>query len=612
MGDETGVEVELAVPNTFQIFQAELARDQAWAWSWHCNLAMTVMDSTGVSHHDANVAAARLMQHLFKIDVTDWKEYQDVIARTSESVIPVEEPKLLAVDLVAPPAADENSIYITVTGFKENSGATFTARGLNELLTANGFRSTLNIADTVLTAEQVSTTDPKPGTHFAITGVESRYHTDLTSSLRDSEETGECVEVIADDVTIAEALDRDEDPCIPGDLPEEAEDLETGEGDDCDPGDPVGIEEDGAAVDDDTYDAFRQGCPTGDPGDNPEEGEESATELGRPWRNGKTKIDLIVDRCDVNPVDTIQYVEDSFPQADINVRLELDQYQTDAIHARHGVQKVIKVTLDGEDSDPARTIELLQEAFVKGFKDAVTEYVVKEGFQWKADVTMDDGQIILTNEPAPGLSLVEPKKRSLSNPEDLAGAHLLRHADGELSVQFIDTTDETFLTEVYPLATWHVEADSNYPSFRQKIQDLLGATYGEETRYIATVIFGNNEHFVNTYGDKSVEKKVIRDELDFMELEQAAIPVTLFSFLEKMWTSINLVEACAHYQTVLAQPDDDFKIAIAADAYNTFSGPGGMVYRKHPQHERLFVRLIRSVAEHQPEVHDWAVRVGIM
>ena len=47
-----------------------MAEDPMYAWSWHCNIAMPIMDATGVSHALANEAAARLMRHLFDIDTS--------------------------------------------------------------------------------------------------------------------------------------------------------------------------------------------------------------------------------------------------------------------------------------------------------------------------------------------------------------------------------------------------------------------------------------------------------------------------------------------------------------------------------------------------------------
>lgn len=54
---------------------AEIAADPEHAWGWHCNIAVPIMDATGVSHELANEAAAHLMQHLFGYDITTDERY---------------------------------------------------------------------------------------------------------------------------------------------------------------------------------------------------------------------------------------------------------------------------------------------------------------------------------------------------------------------------------------------------------------------------------------------------------------------------------------------------------------------------------------------------------
>ena len=55
-------------PSAMQSLTAALKADPEYVWAWHCNLAMPIMDNAKVSHRVANIAAARLMQHLFGID----------------------------------------------------------------------------------------------------------------------------------------------------------------------------------------------------------------------------------------------------------------------------------------------------------------------------------------------------------------------------------------------------------------------------------------------------------------------------------------------------------------------------------------------------------------
>jgi hypothetical protein len=51
-------------------------KDPDYAWSWHCNLAMPILDATGCSHELANQAAAYLMQHLWGCDITTHPHYE--------------------------------------------------------------------------------------------------------------------------------------------------------------------------------------------------------------------------------------------------------------------------------------------------------------------------------------------------------------------------------------------------------------------------------------------------------------------------------------------------------------------------------------------------------
>lgn len=61
---------------------ADLMRvDHDYAWSWHCNIAMPMLDALpdAITHKQANRAAARVMQHLFGIDVTTFNEYKSIV-----------------------------------------------------------------------------------------------------------------------------------------------------------------------------------------------------------------------------------------------------------------------------------------------------------------------------------------------------------------------------------------------------------------------------------------------------------------------------------------------------------------------------------------------------
>lgn len=50
--------------------------DPEYAWSWQCNLAVPIMDAIGVSHKDANRAAALIMAQMFDYDITAHPHYE--------------------------------------------------------------------------------------------------------------------------------------------------------------------------------------------------------------------------------------------------------------------------------------------------------------------------------------------------------------------------------------------------------------------------------------------------------------------------------------------------------------------------------------------------------
>jgi hypothetical protein len=56
-------------------FRRLMRDDPEYAWAWHCNIAVPIMDAIGVSHEQANVAAAHLMSCLFEYDITTHPNY---------------------------------------------------------------------------------------------------------------------------------------------------------------------------------------------------------------------------------------------------------------------------------------------------------------------------------------------------------------------------------------------------------------------------------------------------------------------------------------------------------------------------------------------------------
>lgn len=66
----------MTIATAFDELKAAMQADPEYAWGWHCNFAMPIMDASGISHEKANKAAAHLMQHLFDYDITTHPHYQ--------------------------------------------------------------------------------------------------------------------------------------------------------------------------------------------------------------------------------------------------------------------------------------------------------------------------------------------------------------------------------------------------------------------------------------------------------------------------------------------------------------------------------------------------------
>ena len=57
------------VAAAFETLKAAMREDPAYAWSWHCNIAMALIEE-GAPFDTGNAAAARFMQMCFGVDTT--------------------------------------------------------------------------------------------------------------------------------------------------------------------------------------------------------------------------------------------------------------------------------------------------------------------------------------------------------------------------------------------------------------------------------------------------------------------------------------------------------------------------------------------------------------
>ncbi len=60
----------------FEAIKTLINVEPGYAWAWHCNLAVPIMDVTGASHEVSNAAAALIMMQMFDCDITQHPNYQ--------------------------------------------------------------------------------------------------------------------------------------------------------------------------------------------------------------------------------------------------------------------------------------------------------------------------------------------------------------------------------------------------------------------------------------------------------------------------------------------------------------------------------------------------------
>lgn len=82
-----------------------MAADPELAWSWQCNIAMPLFDAVrNISHWQANVGAARLMRHLFDVDMTEHKDFKALEQNDKDAAVRLD-------SIAAPSPAPEHLLY---------------------------------------------------------------------------------------------------------------------------------------------------------------------------------------------------------------------------------------------------------------------------------------------------------------------------------------------------------------------------------------------------------------------------------------------------------------------------------------------------------------------
>lgn len=296
--DEAG---RKSVGKEYDTIAKALRNDPEYLWSWFANIAVTLGDHSNLNGYECATSAAALIRHLWNVDITKHPHYIAQLDRTKPSPKHVTREEAFA-------DPETNHVYINVTGFGPDSGATAIAKRINLELQGQGFTSFLHVADTTLSQDQVSDVTPKE-TVFSITAVESRGHTDQYSAEEDPGVTE------ADD-----AFGEGEDPL-----------------DSDDPDGTYGNEEEGVAY----------GCAIGASFQPPHE------------------LELELQDHDSHPVLTIQYFQENLPGTVVKAKYKVDSYLMDAIHDMHFPKKTVHVTVDPSDPDPVATVEMIKDAVLK-------------------------------------------------------------------------------------------------------------------------------------------------------------------------------------------------------------------------------------------------------
>lgn len=305
------------VGKEYDTLATAMRNDSDYLWSWFCNIAVTLGDNSNLTGYECTVAAAGLLQHLWKVDVTKHPFYIEQLNRTRPS-----SPVVTHDEAFGNP--ETNHVYVNVTGFGPNSGATAFAKQINQVLKGQGFTSFMHVADTTLSQDEVAD-EIQSGTVFSITAVESRTNTD---NYRDPDE--------ADDVTEADDTDPKE-----GDYPNDDFDP-TSEGTDHECGcDAAGV--------------FGEG-------EDPFAGSTISNFASPPH-----ELEVELQSTDIHPILTIRYFQENLPGTVVKAKYQVDMSLTDAIHKMYlePENKTLKISLDPEDPDANATVAMIQSVLLE-------------------------------------------------------------------------------------------------------------------------------------------------------------------------------------------------------------------------------------------------------
>lgn len=537
---------ETEIPNVYTAFQTALAADRGWAWGWHCNLAMPIKDTLGVSHIEANQTAAWLMQHLFKIDVTSWPEYTDIVN-----------------------AKATKEISIRVSGQRYNSGAISTARALAELLKLQGM--VVNLGDGLDSGESLPTIPEN--TVFNVTAKEPIDIKAYLNKLQDNNPgLHKAIWTIAD-AQLQEAQELvlsavAEDPNNEDEFIHERGDCDCYCGGHSDSDDAC-EEEDDPDPDSDAYPGFT-----------------TATYVDTREFNNLT-LRVNIPETENNPTHVIDGLLELYPSANIDISLNLDDYSCASIKTVHAQKKVLEITVDSADSDAVATREFLLDAISNPWGNTTPqiEPVVIP------DVSVKSGSLV-KKEPVYLLSDSAERRNAYVFSKTVNGETVYTLAR-------VDIEQDEFSPEQILGEGWSIVSE------QKVLFTKLVETLGIESEYIPD-IFLNNERWLNLYGDgKVVTKRNHEGPFTIWTISQGDIPKAITNVVESAWTTLLNVDNLP----VVAEVLDDSTVVVNKSDYIATTH-GMLRSLEHPRQEELFLKLLKHHALENPDLARWLESFG--
>lgn len=114
------------VASPFSALRQAIKSDADYAWSWHCNVAMSFVDE-GVSHETANRGAARFMYSAFDVNTALFghftnmeKHWKQTAMKTTETPPAVKVKNALCCELASLPPAFQNAVALSVIEITED------------------------------------------------------------------------------------------------------------------------------------------------------------------------------------------------------------------------------------------------------------------------------------------------------------------------------------------------------------------------------------------------------------------------------------------------------------------------------------------------------------